>query len=67
MKGKIADINELRNQSRVPDGDYVLESMNIKEIVDKYPDKIIDVVDRKKDVVIIMDTCRIVFKKVRSK
>ena len=67
MKGKIADINELRNQSRAPDGDYVLESMNIKEIVDKYPDKIIDVIDRKKDVVIIMDTCRIVFKKVRSK
>ena len=67
MKGKIADINEMRNQSRLPDGDYVLESMNIKEIVDKYPDKIVDVIDRKKDVVIIMDTCRIVFKKVRSK
>ena len=46
-----------------PDGNYVLKHINIKELMDKYPDKVVDVVDRKKDIVVIMDTCRIVIKK----
>ena len=39
------------------------ESINIKELMDKYPDKVVDVVDRERDIVVIMDTCRIVIKK----
>jgi len=31
--------------------------------MDKYPDKVVDIIDRKKDIVVIMDTCRIVIKK----
>ena len=54
-----------KHQSKIniPDGNYVLDSINIKELVDKYPDKVVDVVDRERDTVIIMDTCRIVIKK----
>ena len=40
MKSKIADINELRQQSNMPDGDYSLETVTIKEIINKYPEKI---------------------------
>ena len=39
----------------IPDGDYNLTQLTIKEFIDKYPDKIVDVVNRKKDVVIIDD------------
>ena len=54
-----------QHQSRgyIPDGNYILRSINIKEFMDKYPDKVVDVVDRERDTVIIMDTCRIVIKK----
>ena len=46
MKSKIADINELRQQSNMPNGDYALETVTIKEIMDKYPDKVVDILDR---------------------
>ena len=63
MKGKIADINELRQQSNMPDGDYALETVTIKEIMNKYPDKVVDVLDRERDIVIVMDTCKIIMRK----
>ena len=47
----------------IPDGNYVLKNINVKELMDKYPDKVVDIIDRKKDIVVIMDTCRIVIKK----
>ena len=52
-----------QSRENIPDGNYVLDSINIKELVDKYPDKVVDVVDRERDIVVIMDTCRIVIKK----
>ena len=42
---------------------YRLKNISIKEIMDKYPDKVVGVRDRKKDSVLILDTCRIVFPK----
>ena len=47
----------------LPDGDYSLNKVDIKEIVDKYPDKIVDIIDRERDVVIVMDTCKLILKK----
>ena len=47
----------------IPDGDYNLTQLTVKEIIDKYPDKVVDVINRKKDVVLILDTCRIVMRK----
>tara|TARA_R100001530_G_scaffold79892_1_gene55740 strand:- start:305 stop:508 length:204 start_codon:yes stop_codon:yes gene_type:complete len=67
MKSKIADINELRQQSNIPDGDYALETVTIKEIMNKYPDKVVNILDRERDIVVVMDTCKIIMRKVRSK
>ena len=67
MKSKIADINELRQQSNMPDGDYALETVTVKEIMNKYPDKVVDVLDRERDIVVVMDTCKIIMRKTRSK
>ena len=66
MRSKIADINELRDQSKMPDGNYRLETVTIKEIMNKYPDKVVDVIDRERDIVVVMDTCKIIMKKTRS-
>ena len=66
MRSKIADINELRDQSNMPDGDYALETVTIKEIINKYPDKVVDVIDRERDIVVVMDTCKIIMRKTRS-
>ena len=66
MRSKIADINELRDQSNMPDGDYALETVTIKEIMNKYPDKVVDVIDRGRDIVVVMDTCKIIMRKTRS-
>ena len=63
MKSKIADINELRQQSNMPDGDYSLETVTIKEIINKYPDKVVDIIDRERDIVVVMDTCKIIMRK----
>ena len=66
MMSKIADINELRQQSNVTDGDYALETVTIKEIINKYPDKVVDIIDRERDIVVVMDTCKIIMRKTRS-
>ena len=47
----------------LPDGDYSLDRVDIKEIINKYPDKVVDVIDREKDVVIVMDTCKLILRK----
>ena len=66
MKSKIADINELRQQSNMPDGVYALETVTIKEIMNKYPDKVVDILDRERDIVVVMDTCKIIMRKTGS-
>ena len=47
----------------VPDAEWSLTRVDIKEIINKYPDKVVDIIDRERDVVIVMDTCRIVLRK----
>ena len=50
----------------LPDGYYSLTKVDIKEIVDKYPDKVVDIIDRERDVVIVMDTCKLILRKERK-
>jgi len=51
------------NTSDRPDGKYKLETISIKEIAEKYPDKVMGAIDREKDIVLVLDTCRIRFMK----
>ena len=51
------DYNEL------PEAEWGLSRVDIKDIIDKYPDKVVDIVDRGKDVMIVMDTCRLILRK----
>ena len=47
----------------VPDAEWSLTRVDIKEIIDKYPDKVVEIIDRNKDVVVVMDTCRLILRK----
>ena len=47
----------------LPDGDYSLNRVDIKEIINKYPDKVVDIIDRERDVVVVMDTCKLILRK----
>ena len=47
----------------VPDAEWSLTRVDIKDIIDKYPDKVVDIIDRKKAVVIVMDTCKLILRK----
>jgi len=40
---------------------FRLEKLTIKEIMEKYPDKVVDIYSEGKDAVLILDTCRIRF------
>ena len=51
------------NRTELPDGDYNLTQVTVKELIEKYPDKVMDIIDRKKDVVIVLDTCKIIMRK----
>lgn len=42
---------------------YRIEQVSIKEIMDKYPDKVVQAIDRDNDTVLVLDTCKIVFRK----
>jgi len=47
----------------VPDAEWSLSRVDIKDIIDKYPDKVVNVIDRERDVVIVMDTCKLIMRK----
>ena len=47
----------------MPDAEWSLCRVDIKDIIDKYPDKVVDIVDRERDVMIVMDTCRLILRK----
>ena len=47
----------------VPDAEWSLTRVDIKEIIDKYPDKVVEIIDRNNDVVVVMDTCRLILRK----
>ena len=59
MKNQIT----MRNNRKIKDVNYGLTSISLKEIIEKYRDKVVEVIDRKKDIVIVMDTCRIIIRK----
>jgi hypothetical protein len=40
---------------------FHLEKLTIKEIMKKYPDKVVDVYAEGKDAILVLDTCRIRF------
>ena len=42
---------------------YQLKQISLKEIVDKFPDKVVKVMDREKDTVLYLSTMRIIFQK----
>ena len=44
-----------------------LNHLSIKEIVDKYPDKYVDVYAEGKNAVLVLDTCRIKFLNTKVK
>ena len=52
-----------RKREALPDGRYSLESLQAKEIMDKYPDKVVAVKDQRNQIILILDTCKIVFRK----
>ena len=43
-----------------------LKVISMKEIMNEYPDKVVDVINRKNDAVLVLDTCRIVFRKTKK-
>jgi hypothetical protein len=47
----------------IPDAEWSLTRVDIKDIIDKYPDKVANIIDRERDVVIVMDTCKIILRK----
>jgi hypothetical protein len=51
------------NKHSAVDNQFRLDSVGIKEIIKKYPDKVVEVVHRDRDVVLVLDTCRIVYSK----
>lgn len=40
-----------------------LKGISLKEIMEAYPDKVVDVINRKRNVILILDTCRIRFER----
>ena len=47
----------------IPDAEWSLNKIDIRNIIDKYPDKVVDIIDRKRDVVVVMDTCKLILRK----
>tara|TARA_Y100001951_G_C11267023_1_gene256257 strand:+ start:804 stop:974 length:171 start_codon:yes stop_codon:yes gene_type:complete len=56
-------MSKVKNTSDRPDGRYKLETVSIKEIIEKYPDKVVEAIDRKRDTILVLDTCKIRFMK----
>lgn len=51
----------LKKQDLTLSGNFILEKITIKEIMEKYPDKVVDVYAQSKDAILLLDTCRIRF------
>jgi len=56
-------MKKLQKNHKTVDVTNKLENISIKEIMDKYPDLVCDVVDRDKDTLLIMSKCKIIFRK----
>ena len=50
-----------KKKNRNKDSRYRLQTISIKEIINKYPDKYVNTYQRGKNVVLTLDTCKIVF------
>ena len=56
-------MKKLQKNHQTVDVTNRLEQISIKEIMDKYPDLVCDVVDRDRDIVLVMSKCKIIFRK----
>ena len=56
-------MKKLQKDHKTVDVTNRLENISIKEIMDKYPDLVCDVVDRDKETLLIMSKCKIIFRK----
>ena len=56
-------MRKLQKNHQTVDVTNKLENISIKEIMDKYPDLVCDVIDRDKDIILVMSKCKIVFRK----
>ena len=52
---------ELNDEHREAYTQFRLGKISIKEIMDKYPDKVVDVYAEGKNAIMVLDTCRIKF------
>ena len=52
---------EIGDKERASYTQFRLGHITIKEIMDKYPDKVVDVYSEGKNAVMVLDTCRIKF------
>ena len=52
---------ELNNKHRESYTQFRLGKVSIKEIMNKYPDKVVDVYAEGKNAIMVLDTCRIKF------
>ena len=52
---------ELNDKHRESYTQFRLGKVSIREIMDKYPDKVVDVYAEGKNAVMVLDTCRIKF------
>jgi len=52
---------EIGDKERSSYTQFRLGHVTIKEIMDKYPDKVVDVYSEGKNAVMVLDTCRIKF------
>ena len=52
---------EIDDDTRSSYTQFRLGHVTIKEIMDKYPDKVVDVYTEGKNAVLVLDTCRIKF------
>ena len=56
-------MNKYTDYEEVPEAEWGLSRVDIKDIIDKYPDKVVNIIDRERDVVVVMDTCKLVIRK----
>ena len=51
-----------KKKNRNTDSRYRLQTISIREIINKYPDKYVNTYKRGKHTVLTLDTCKIVFR-----
>lgn len=50
------------SKNKNKDNRYRLSKISVMEIIDKYPDKYVETLQKGKNTILVLDTCKIVFK-----